>query len=128
MKPGQPLKVLADTYDVLRLMRELEWLHKRINEVFTVGQIILDRVLTAAGVTGARTIDKVAGSVNFAAGATSLVVTNSLVDENSLIYCVLMTNDTTAVLKNVVPTRGSFTITLSAAATAETRCGFLVLN
>lgn len=83
---------------------------------------------TAGGTTGAQTINKPTGTVNFAAAATSLVVTNSLVSTSSLVYAVVRTNDTTAVLKNVVPASGSFTITMNAAVTAETSVGFVVFN
>jgi hypothetical protein len=93
-----------------------------------VRQHYVDQTITAAGTTGAQTINKAAGTVNFAAGASSLVVTNSLVTTNSTIYCFVRTNDTTALLKNVVPAAGSFTINLNAAATAETSVGFLVIN
>jgi hypothetical protein len=88
----------------------------------------LDRTITSAGTTGARTINKIAGTVNFAAAATTLVVTNSLVTTSSIVFCTVRTNDTTATIKNVVPAAGSFTITLTAAATAETSVGFFVTN
>lgn len=84
--------------------------------------------MTAGGTTGAQTIDKPAGSVNFAAGASSLVVTNSLVTTSSIILPVLQTNDATARIANVVPGSGSFTINLTANATAETKCAFVVIN
>lgn len=90
--------------------------------------VSLERTITAAGTTGAQTINKMSGTVNFAAGASTLVVTNSLVGTSSIVYCVVRTNDTTATIKNVVPAAGSFTITLSAAATAETSVGFFVTN
>jgi hypothetical protein len=89
---------------------------------------LLHRTVTAAGTTGAQTINRLAGTVNFAVAATTLVVTNSLVDANSIIYCTVRTNDTTALIKNVIPAAGSFTIRLNAAATAETSVGFLVTN
>lgn len=92
------------------------------------GGVKLDRTLTAAGTTGAQQIDKIAGTVNFAGAATTLVVTNNLVTVDSIIYATVMTNDTTAIIKNVIPAAGSFTIRLNAAATAETRVGFLVTN
>lgn len=126
MRPSQPRKPLPDAYDKFDFLRHLEELHKRINEVFKVGPIELDRTLTPAGETGAKTINKIAGTVRMAAGASSLVVTNSFVDENSIIYCVIQTNDTTAILKNVVPADGSFTIRTTAAVTAETKFAFLV--
>lgn len=92
------------------------------------GDIILDKTVTAAGTTGARTINKTVGSVNFAAGATSLVVTNNRVTTASVIGAWLATNDAT--MKSVVPVAasGSFTLTANAAATAETRVNFFVIN
>lgn len=91
-------------------------------------RLVLDATNTAAGTTGAQTINKPSGTVNFAAAATTLVVTNSLVSTASLVFCVVRTNDSTATIKNCVPASGSFTITLTAAATAETSVGFLVVN
>jgi len=128
MITGQPLKLIGAIYDHLAVLRELEWLHKRLNDVFKVGPIELDRTITAEGSTGNKTIEKIAGTVRFAAGATTLVVTNPFVDENSLVFAVVKTNDTTAILKNVVPAAGLFTIKLNAAATAETEVGFIVFN
>lgn len=93
-----------------------------------LGQIKPAATNTAAGTTGAQTINKPAGTVNFAAGTSSLVVTNSLVSTSSIVYCVVRTADATALIKNVVPGSGSFTINLNANATAETSVGFLVIN
>lgn len=92
------------------------------------GKITFDTTITAGGTTGAATIDKPSGTVNFAAAATSLVVTNSFCTTSSIVLCVIRTNDATAVIKNVVPANGSFTINLNAAATAETSVGFIVMN
>ena len=83
---------------------------------------------TAAGTTGAQTINRPSGTVNFGIGATSLVVTNSLCTTSSIILPVVRTNDATATIKNVVPGAGSFTINLNAAATAETSVGFFIIN
>lgn len=126
MRPSQPRKPFSDAYDKLEIYREFEALHKRINEVFKVGPIELDRTLTPATETGNKTINKIAGSVRMAAAASSVVVTNSFVDEDSIILCVIRTNDTTAILKNVVAANGSFTIRTTAAVTAETEIAFLV--
>ncbi len=128
MITGQPQKPLGDQYSKLELLREFQALHKRINEVFRVGPIDLGGTLTLKGITGAQTINKLAGSVNFAAGATTLVVTNSFVDEESLVFAAVRSNDATALIKNIIPAAGSFTIRLNAAATAETSVGFFVLN
>lgn len=94
----------------------------------TGGKLGLDRTITAGGTTGAQTINKMAGTVNFAAAATTLVVTDSLVSTTSICFAVVRTADATALLKNVVPAAGSFTITLNAAATAETSVGFWCTN
>ena len=92
------------------------------------GKQVYDATNTATGATGAQTINKPSGAVNFAAGATSLVVTNSLCTTASLVFCEVRTNDATATIKNVVPAAGSFTINLNAAATAETSVGFFIIN
>lgn len=84
--------------------------------------------ITAGGTTGARTINKPVGSVNFAIAATSLVVTNSLVTAASTIICTVQANDTTLKSVQCVPGSGSFTMYANAAATAETRVGFMVVN
>lgn len=83
--------------------------------------------ITAAGTTGAQTINRHAGSVNFAAGATSLVVTDSLVTANSVIMATVATDDATLVSVKAIPAAGSFTLKSNAAATAETRVQFRVL-
>lgn len=88
----------------------------------------LERTITAGGTTGAQTIDKMSGTVNFGTGTTTLVVTNNKVTANSIVYAVVRTADAAATIKNVVPAAGSFTITLGAGAAAETSVGFLVTN
>lgn len=87
-----------------------------------------DKTITAGGTTGAQTINKTAGSVNFAAAATSLVVTNNLVSTSSVILCTVGTNDSTMKSVACVAGAGSFTMNANAAATAETRVNFLVIN
>lgn len=96
--------------------------------IYSTGKRVSDATYTAGGTTGNQTINKPSGSVNFAAGATSLTVTNSFATANSIITAVVMVNDTTAYVKNVVPGSGTFTINLGAAATAETKVGFIVSN
>lgn len=93
-----------------------------------VRQYYADQTLTGGGTTGDQTIDKSMGSVNFAGAATSLTVTCNLCSTSSLVFCFILTNDATAVLKNVVPGSGSFVITMATAPTAETRVGFVVFN
>lgn len=92
------------------------------------GDIQTQKTVTAGGTTGAQTINKPSGSVNFAAAATSLVVTNALVTTSSVIIATVATNDATMKSVNIVAGSGSFTINANAAATAETRVNFLVFN
>ena len=92
------------------------------------GGITYTATNTAAGTTGNQTINKPSGTVNIAAAGTSITVTNSLVTTSSIVFATIRTNDATAVIKNVVPSSGSFTINLNAAATAETSIGFFVIN
>lgn len=92
------------------------------------GKLSVTKTITAAGTTSVQTINKVAGSVNLAAAATSVVVTNSLVSTSSVVIGTVASNDTTAKSAAIVPGSGLFTIYLNAAATAETRVNWIVLN
>lgn len=87
-----------------------------------------DKTITAALTTGNQTINKPVGTVNFAAAASTLTVTNSLVDASSIVLAMVRTNDSTMDSVQVVSGAGSFVIYANAAATAETSVGFLVLN
>lgn len=93
-----------------------------------IANVFLAKTITAALTTGAQTINKNAGSVNFAAAATSLVVTNSRVTANSIVVATVATADATMLSVTAVPGSGSFTLTANAAATAETRVNWLVIN
>lgn len=92
------------------------------------GGILVDKTITPGGTTGAQTINESAGSVNFAAAATSLVVTNNTVTASSVIIATVATNDTTMTSVQAVAGSGSFTLYANAAATAETRVNFIVIN
>lgn len=92
------------------------------------GLIGMQGTNTAAGTTGAQTINKPSGVVNFAAGATTLVVTNSLATTSSIIDIQVYGADVTATSARVTRAAGSFTITLNAAATAETAVSFTLQN
>ena len=97
--------------------------------IFTAkANIVVNKTITAAGTTGAQTINQTSGSVNFAIAATSLVVTNSLVTTSSVILATVASNDATMKSVQAVAAAGSFTLYANAAATAETRVNFLVLN
>jgi hypothetical protein len=92
------------------------------------GKISMDATITATGTTATQTINKPSGSVNAPAAATSVTVNNSLVSTSSIVIPVIATNDTTAQIKNVVKSAGSFTINFVSAVTAETRVDFVVFN
>lgn len=82
---------------------------------------------TAAGTTGATTINDMSGRVKFAAAATSLVVTNSNVTADSHILAIPSQNDTTGRVTAVVPGSGTFTIYCTAP-TATMSVDFFILN
>jgi hypothetical protein len=84
----------------------------------------------AALTTGAQTMNLNAGTVAIAAGSSSVVVTNSLVDANTKIYAVVeqATADGTLLrVERVVPAAGSFTIYGTANATATTQISWCIL-
>lgn len=83
---------------------------------------------TITATVGAVTINKPAGTAIIAAGASSVVVTNSLVTASSLVFAVIQTNDGTAILKNATPANGSFTIRTTAAVTGNTQVGWIIVN
>jgi hypothetical protein len=98
---------------------------------FTVrvdGGITFNKTLTAAGTTGDRTINRPMFSVNFAAAASSLTVTNSLISTTSVLTCQVQTNDSTLKSVVAVPGSGSVVLTGNAAATAETVVACVVFN
>jgi hypothetical protein len=97
-------------------------------KISSAGKPTYDSTITAGGTTGNQTINKPTGTVNIAAAGTTVTVTNSLVSTSSIVIAVVRTNDTTAYIKNVVPSAGSFVINLGAAATAEVSIGFIVNN
>lgn len=99
-----------------------------IADSLMVLRLKVDNVITTGGVTGDQTIDKYAGSVNFAATDASLEVTNSLVTSNSIIICTIASNDATMTSVTVEASSGAFTIYPNAPPTSETRVNFLVIN
>lgn len=92
------------------------------------GPINLPKVITPAGTTGARTINAPTGSVNFAIGASSLVVTNSLVTADSVIQCTIAKNDNNFTALQITQATGSFTIYALSPPASETRVNFTITN
>lgn len=80
-----------------------------------------------SGTPGNATINNLSGRAAFAAGGSTVVITNSLVTANSKVF-VQQRNDTTLKSVAVSPAAGSFTVTGNAAATATTIFDFLVVN
>lgn len=92
------------------------------------GDMVYDKTITAPGTTGAQTINKTTGRVNFAAAATSLVVTNSLATANSICQLTKATNDATMRLGACVAAAGTLTIYADVAPAAEAAVNFIVTN
>ena len=86
------------------------------------------KVITASGTTGNTTINAMAGSINFASSATSLTVTNNLVDASSVIMLTIGSAPSTYRGMSVIPSSGQFAITLDASFGTETKVFFLVIN
>jgi hypothetical protein len=94
---------------------------------FSWGKLHLDYTNTAT--VGAVTINKAAGRVNIASGATSVVVTNSLVTAATIVYAVAAQADANNPgLRSVVPAAGSFTINISTAPAANQAWSFTLIN
>jgi hypothetical protein len=90
----------------------------------------LTSFLDDSATAGTRTVNTTRGINKLAsAGApTTLTINNSLVTATSLVLAVLQTADATATIKNIVPGSGSFVITFGAAATADTKVAWVVIN
>ena len=94
----------------------------------STGQPFLSSQDTSA-TPGAATVNHPSGKVAIAAGASSVVVTNSLVSATSIVTPVLQFVDATLTqILTVVPAAGSFTIRGNANATLATKVAFQVTN
>lgn len=83
---------------------------------------------TNTATIGAVTINKAAGRVNVAAGATSVVVTNSLCTAAAHVLVTGAQNDTTGVVRAAVAAAGSFTIHMATAPTADMAVNFFIVS
>lgn len=88
--------------------------------------LYVQSTVTAAGTTGNRTINTQSGSVNFAAGASSLTVTSSLATANSIILATVRTDDSNMSSVQVESSSGSFIIYANSPPAAETRVDFFI--
>jgi hypothetical protein len=98
------------------------------NGTLLAAKVYPNPTFTASGTTGAQTINKQVFSVNFAASAASLVVTNSFVTATSGLVCTVNANDTTMKSAAAVPASGSVTLYPNTAPTAETKVTCQVFN
>jgi hypothetical protein len=100
-----------------------------VGNIKVSGTLLLSKTITPAGTTGSQTINKATGRVNFAAGATSLTVTNSLVLPSSIITVTVMGDDATMTSARVSSTTtGSFVIKPTLPPTAVTSVNFSISN
>lgn len=106
-----------------------DWENRQLTSGWLIGgNTTHDKTITTIGTTGAQTINKTTGTVNFAAAASSLIVTNSLSATSSIIHATVATNDATMKSVQAVALSGSFTLYPNANPTAETRVNFTVTN
>jgi hypothetical protein len=97
-------------------------------QISSIGILAFPADMAGAGVTGNRSVNIASGSVRFAAAATSVTLTNDKIKANSLVYPVVMTNDSTLKSVSATVTNGQVVFDANAAATAETIVGFFILN
>lgn len=95
--------------------------------ITTAGKISLNAT-DASGTPGAATINNPSGQVAVALGASSVVVTNSLVTTSSVVWATLQDVTDNIQIKGVVPAAGSFTIHLTGTTSAARKVGFVVFN
>lgn len=83
----------------------------------------------SSGTPGNVTNNSPRGRAAFAAAASTITITNSLVTASSSIHLQMIGADATLTqILRVTPAAGSFTVTGNAAATAATSFDFLVIN
>ena len=104
-----------------------------IGDTYVTGLIAKGKVITASGTTGNRTINAIAGSVNFGSSDTSIRVTNSFVDGNSIIILTKGSQGTSGgtperKLWAVPNNSGYFDINVDFSYGNETKMFFLVIN
>lgn len=88
----------------------------------------VSKTITSGATLGTQTINTISGSVNFAALATSVVVTSTLSTVDSIILTTVGRNDATMDSVSVLASNGFFTLFADTAPTANTRVNFLILN
>lgn len=123
---GSLLYTLTDSTNTVKIDNAA---HTVISDETGVNKYSIQKTNTAGGTTGNQTINKPGGTVNIAAAAASVVITNNTITTSSLPFVTLRTADATCTfVKSAVPTANTLTITLNAACGAETSVGWFVLN
>lgn len=89
------------------------------------GGLKLSRTISA--IPGAITINKISGVAIIPSGSSGVVVTNSLVNTDSIVIATVK-DTSTAVLQSVITSSGSFVIRLNTTNPSDTRVGFIVIN
>lgn len=93
------------------------------------GHKIAATVTDISGTPGNGTVSQLSGKAAFAAGASTITITNTLVTAASTVLCMMEGADATLTsILRVVPGDGSFVVTGNAAATAATKFSFLVIG
>ena len=93
------------------------------------GQKVAATVTDISGTPGNGTVSQLSGKAAFAAGASTITITNTLVTAASTVLCMMEGADATLTsILRVVPGAGSFVVTGNAAATAATKFSFLVIG
>jgi hypothetical protein len=77
---------------------------------------------------GNTTINTIRGRASILAGSSSITIANNKCLSTSSVFVTVSSNDTTAILKNVTNTTGSFTVRLNASCTANTNIDFFIVN
>lgn len=92
---------------------------------------IMEATTDSTGTPGSATITTPTGQFSIAAGASTATITSNadVVVTTSIIIPVIQTADATCTfIKSVVPSSGSFVVTVNANCTAATVVGFIVFN
>lgn len=100
-------------------------------EAALIAQGMATDATTTAPTTGAVTANATQGRAGIAAGSSSVVVTNNMVDATSKIFAVVAqaaADGTLLRVERVLPAAGSFTIYGTANATATTQIDWVLLN
>ncbi len=127
-----PLNVLDATDLVLSIGDATPaalWSINYSGKVFQTADISYTSYTDDSATPGNRTVNKVRGKNAIAALASTCTITNSFVTANSQIICTLEFADATATaITCVIPNGTGFTITVVAAATANTKFSWIVIN